>query len=238
MRLGSREIGVSEVSKFFCVVPSIYLLEVSLSKNTTAIGASFSVNEPGLRRPIKSFDDFEFDSIKALAAGRSFTQLDVTASELSTIIAAIASAGASGSTTPAFLVQALELICSVESDYPIMPRYYAVNPSDSGRAVYVGVAQVSAGYWADSHAYLTRKSRDAGLLQQDRRRATIYQQLVYTLVYMMRYRNKITAPLSPEGLYVVHNQGYRVDLRRPSALLANQSAKAKQTFERARRQLV
>lgn len=175
-------------------------------------------------------------NFQALARGVSkYPATELDAQGLASVINIIASLGATSSVSPAFIASALSLICANESSYPSKPRYYSVQPDDRGSARYVGVAQISRGYWSDASSYLVRKGLNT-LTDVDPRQVTIYQQLVHVLAYVVRYRGVITAPYSVEGVYAVHNQGFSIDLRNRRYASGDQSGPAQRTFALARKQ--
>lgn len=202
--------------------------KADLSTHTTSTVREFSE---------RFFNNFDVNFISIMSAANRYPQRSATANELRGIIQTIGALGATPAMSGSMIAKALETICVIESAYPIKPLYYSVLPTDAGKATYVGVAQISGGYWRDAHEYLIGVLGRRPELPVDRRQASIYIQLMHVLAYMQRYRNNAKVPATVEGIYAVHNQGFNVDLRRISfKTFGNQSGDAQRTLRLAQQQ--
>lgn len=112
-------------------------------------------------------------------------------------------------------VSAIELLLAIECGYPTRSTYRSTMPRDDGSRMYIGITQVSTGFWTD----VQQQVRAKGLVAwPSRMQATLEQQMAAPFVYADKYRdtrngdtNDISLqdfPLSPALLYAFHQQSF------------------------------
>lgn len=182
-----------------------------------------------------SFAQLHLSLPQVLADLAHQSQRDVSSSELDALTKRIANVSSTSKPTQELVRSTLTTICTIESGFPAAPRYYAASPRSASSDTYHGVCQLSRPYWADAREYIMRSGVSNVLVPpRDVREATVAQQLTAVLAYAMRYRNRISAPLTVAGWYVVHNQGYSVDTTKTPKSMKKQSVLAQEQFALAR----
>lgn len=112
-------------------------------------------------------------------------------------------------------VSAIELLLAIECGYPNRSTYRSTMPRDDGSRLYIGITQVSTGFWTD----VQRQVRAKGLVAwPNRMEATLEQQMAAPFIYADKYRNTRDDdtngislqdfPLSPALLYAFHQQSF------------------------------
>lgn len=209
--------------------------------------ATYNVNEPALGR----VGGFKIDYVKLRRDSANFTDTGAGLPRMREIVAGVAAALGIPSQ---FIEVVLNMECNYpeekvyQSDMPrlgdgrkrlpdprypnpsewaaTLPKYREGAKANAGAQMYIGVTQISWGFWQDvTTAEGMVSSRT--VLPQAWWMASLYWQIAAPFVYFDRYRNKFpgTTVLVPSVIYALHQQGPGGAQNNFAKIVGNQSGK-------------
>lgn len=218
--------------------------------------ATYNVNEPALGR----IAGFKIDYAKLRRESANFTDTGAGLPRMREIIAGVADALGIPSQ---FIEVVLNMECDYPSRliyrtdmprlgdsnkrlpdprYPnpiewaaTLPKYKAGAATNKGAQIYVGITQISWGFWQDVTSHRPMMNARV-VLPQAWWMASLYWQMAAPFIYFDRYRNKFPSGtvMVPSVVYALHQQGPGGAQNRFSKITGKQSGKTPKIIRAAR----